>query len=119
MDMLGSALRRIEAQQKGKEDTAPWMVGEQLKDLLRAEPELAELVDRDLDGPGMGLADCEKKIKEYADKHRSGNFACVTPARAEEIIRTFYGLPKKGERAGERAGAPVAGSRIIDLADFL
>ena len=32
----------IDAQQKGKENTAPWMVGEQLKDICRADPGCAE-----------------------------------------------------------------------------
>ena len=41
----------------------------------------------------MSLANAEKKIKAYADKHRKGNFACVPPNVAENILREFYGLP--------------------------
>ena len=97
--------------QQGKERTAVWMVGEQLMDILRREPELQEIAEQDLQREGMTLADCEKKIKAYADKHRTGNFACVCPAEAEEIIRAFYGL--------HRAAAPKRRGIVVDLADFL
>lgn len=95
-----TAIEKIEQQQKGlKENTAPWVVGEQLKEIC-SDPRCAELVGADLDRKGMGLADCEKKIKAYADKHRSGNSACVPPNIAEKIIREFYGLPEKGASSG-------------------
>lgn len=109
-----SAIEKIEAQQKGREGTAPWMVGEQLKDMLRAEPRLEDLLDKDLDVKDMSLAAAERKIKAYADGHKSGGFACVTPAVADGILREFYGLPKRGERSAE--GKP---GKIINLEDFL
>lgn len=109
-----SAIEKIEAQQKGREGTAPWMVGEQLKDMLRNEPWLEDLLDKDLDVKEMSLAAAEKKIKAYADGHKSGNFACVTPAVAEGILREFYGLPKRGERPAEGKTG-----KIINLEDFL
>ena len=40
---LELALEKIAAQQP-KERTSVWMVGEQLKDMLRAEPHLEELI---------------------------------------------------------------------------
>ena len=86
---------KIEAQQKKEKGrTAAWMVGEQLKDMARREPESAELLDKDLDIPEMSIQAAEKKIKDYADKHKTGNFACVTPIEAERILREFYGLAK-------------------------
>ena len=109
-----SAIEKIEVQQKGREGTAPWMVGEQLKDMLRAEPWLEDLLDKDLDVKDMSLAAAERKIKAYADGHKSGGFACVTPAVADGILREFYGLPKRGERPEE--GKP---GKIINLEDFL
>ena len=102
------------AAQQGKERTAVWMLGEQLKDICRHEPKSAELVMQDLDNPEMSLANCEKKIKAFADKHRTGNFACVIPAEAERIIREFYGLPKHGAEE-----AAVAAPAIISLEDLL
>lgn len=109
---LELALQKITAQQP-KERTPVWMVGEQLKDILRAEPALAELAARDLDVEEMSLAACEKRIKAYADTHKTGNFACVIPSEAERIIREFYGLPEPG--AAEPG--PV-GDRVIRLEDF-
>lgn len=103
--ILNEAIAKITAQQP-KGCTAVWMVGEQLKDMVRAEPHLAELVAQDLSVEAMSLADCEKRIKAFADKHKTGGFACVVPAEAERIIREFYGLPA---RDGERIAAPVGG----------
>lgn len=99
------------AAQQGKERTAVWMVGEQLKDIIRDDPRLQELVDKDLDVEGMSLAECEKKIKAHADKHKTGGFACVTPIEAEEIIRDFYGLGRPGDK-------PRGEGRVLNLADF-
>ena len=109
---LKRALELIENEQKNLPKYSPArMVGLQLRDIILQEsdrpfdggPAAAELVARDLEAKGMGLADCEKKIKAWADKHRNGSSAvCVTPDIAEDIIREFYGLrprtkqPKNG-----------------------
>lgn len=114
MDSLKKAVEAIE-QQQPKERTPVWMVGEQLKDMLRNEPHLAELVAQDLENEDMGLAACEKKIKEWADKHKSGDFSCVIPSEAEKIIRKFYGLPERGA-APEKA---IGGMPMINPEDFL
>lgn len=108
---LSAVLDKITAQQP-KERTPVWMVGEQLKNMLRAEPHLAELVGQDLDVKEMSVAECEKKIKAYADAHKTGNFACVIPSEAERIIREFYGLPARG------AAPEPAGDNLIRLEDF-
>lgn len=132
----------ITAQQKGLDQYRPvFMVGEQLKDILRREPESAELLAQDLQKKGMGLADAEKKIKARADEiHRNmkGGSACVPPWEAEDILRKFYGLPERTRGPGKEAAAAsvgrlprasgprndrtgetdAAGGKIIDLADF-
>lgn len=121
---------KIAAQQKGKENTDVWMVGEQLKGILRADPTLEEIVAQDLDVKEMGLAFCAKKIKAKADeihKHVKGNCVCITPDVAEGIIREFYGLP-----SGDPAPAPAPAAQSVvgmapdqdgvdslDFADFL
>lgn len=108
---LELALEKIAAQQpKGRGPV--WMVGEQLKDILRSEPELAELVEQDLDVQEMSIAECEKKIKAFADAHKTGNFSCVIPSEAERIIREFYGLPEPGAAPGP------SGRKVIRLEDF-
>lgn len=98
-----SVFEKIEAQQKGKEDTTVWMVGEQLKDICREDPSFAEIVLADLENESMSIDKCEKKIKAYADKHRKGNCACVPPNVADRIIREFYGLPGQAEKKPEPA----------------
>lgn len=77
---------------QGEKRSPAWMVGEQLKDIIRNDTRAQEIVSQDLDVAEMSLAKCEEKIKAYADKHRTGSFACVTPLEAEKIIREFYGL---------------------------
>ena len=54
-EILKRAMAKIEKQQP-KERTAVWMVGEQLKDILRREPHLAELVEQDLEQEALSLA---------------------------------------------------------------
>ena len=122
MDMLNEALRLIEEQQKEvKEGTAAWMVGEQLKDICRAEPASAELIAQDLTVKEMSITEAEKKIKAYSDAHRKGNFGCVPPNESDRILREFYGLPKRGESTP--AMAPVkaakASRKVLDLSDFV
>lgn len=111
---LSVAIDKITAQQP-KERTPVWMVGEHLKEILRNEPHLAELVAQDLDVKEMSLAQCEKKIKAFADAHKTGSFACVIPWEAERIIREFYGLGEvsKGKPAPKPSGA------VLSLVDFL
>jgi len=127
---MEKAIRAVEAQQaKVKARSAPWMVGEQLKDMIRREPGIAELIAQDLTAGGMSLTAAEKKINSFADKHRTGNFACVTPVEAETILRGYFGLPAAaGMQAPsvssadsslpEGAGTGDAGKAVIDLADF-
>ena len=110
--MMQEAIRKLREQQsKVKERSPQWMVAEQLMDLVRAEPQCAEILAQDLEVEAMSITEAEKKIKAYADGHKTENFACVTPVEAERILREFYGLPERG------AGA--TGIIGLDLADFL
>ena len=112
------AIEKIRAQQaKLPEGTPAWAVGEQLAELCAAEPECERLVDVDLDNPGMGLAECEKKIKAWADAHKKGGFSFVSPMKAEEIIREFYGLPAR--RKADPAGRAHKPGGTISLLDFM
>lgn len=103
-----------EQQSKVKERSAPWMVAEQLKDICRKEPDSAELIAQDLENPEMGIVQAEKKIKAFADGHKTGSFSCVTPLEAEDILREFYGLGAAGTAPAGR-DAP----KVLNLADFL
>ena len=111
-----AALEKL--QKKEKERSAQWMVGEQLKDICRCEPASAELILRAAGVSEMGLKEAEKKIKAYADSHKTGNFACVTPSEADAILREFYGLPPKDVQQTEQAQAEGTGN-IVNLFDFL
>lgn len=102
---------KIRAQQPA-ERTAVWMVGEQLADIIRHDLAAQEIVSRDLDAEGMTLADCEQKIKAFADAHRTGNFACVIPSEAERIIREFYGLNEMRQDSEPESGV------VLNLEDY-
>ena len=110
------AIQAIEAQQaKVKERSPQWMVGEQLKDICRREPRSAELIAQDLQVKEMSITEAEKKIKAFADTHKTGSFACVTPVESDRILREFYGLPA----AGETVPAPEqARDNVLRLEDF-
>lgn len=125
MSMMEQAIAAIEAQQKEVKERSPqWMVGEQLKDICRREPASAELIAQDLAVKEMSITEAEKKIKAFADKHKTGNFACVTPVEADKILREFYGLPIP---AGDTSAPAVAKKsseekserKIVDLSAFL
>lgn len=116
-----TVFEKIEAQQKGQENTDIWMVGQQLKDIIRGNPTLEEIVDKDLDVKEMSLANAAKKIRAWADeqhKKTKGSCVCVPPDVAEGIIREFYGLPGAG--AAEPPAAPSEPEAdFLDFEDFL
>lgn len=115
---VGKAIRMIEEQQaKAKPRTPQWMVGEQLKDICRREPKSAELIAQDLQVKEMSIFEAEKKIKAFADKNRTGNFACVTPVEAEQILREFYGLENPEFR--EEPEPQKETSKIVSIFDLL
>lgn len=100
----------IEAQQKGQEGSTVFMVGQQLKDICREDPACAQIVAEDLQQKGMGIADCEKKIKALADKiHREKkiNNVGIDPGAAEDVIRKFYGLPDRMKETEVSPAAPA------------
>lgn len=118
---INEAIRAIEAQQEKVKPRSPqWMVGEQLKDICRSEPASAELICQDLQVEKMSITEAEKKIKAFADAHKTSNFACATPMEAEKILREFYGLPDGGASQGAATGSqePAAG-KVLNLMDFL
>ena len=102
--MTERAIELLEEQQrKVKERSAPWMVAEQLKEICRREPHSAEILTQDLENASKSITEAEKKIKAYADMHKTGSFACVTPAEADAILREFYGpWQYRRRRAGGR-----------------
>ena len=61
-ELLQKALAAVTAAQP-KDESTIWMVGEQLKDILRAAPELAQIVLDDFSAQKTPLIDCEKKIE--------------------------------------------------------
>ena len=138
MSCVEKAIAAIEEQQaEVKARSAQWMVGEQLKDICRHEPGCAELIAEDLQVKEMSITEAEKKIKAFADKNKTGNFACVTPMRAERILREFYKVNwPEGARGGglghklpemaapavapdEAKPEPKKPGRVLDLSDFL
>ena len=114
------AIAAIEAQQaKVKERSPQWVAGEQLKDICRTEPHSAELIAQDLENEAMSIVEAEKKIKAFADGHKTGNFSCVTPVEAEKVLREFYGLPAAGEPVPAPASGPEpSGDKVLHLEDF-
>lgn len=115
-----TVFEKIEAQQLGRENTAVWMVGEQLKDICRSDPHCAEIVEQDLENQSMSIVQAEKKIRACADNQkRSGNCVCIPPNVAEKIIRDFYGLPKSKIAPLTLVPNAAATVGILNLSDLL
>ena len=101
-----TVFEKIDAQQP-KVRNAVWMVGEQLKDIIKGNARAQEIVSQDLDLEEMSLAKCEEKIAERAHKNKVGNVGCVTPIEAESSRREFYGIGK-AEEIHETTAAPLS-----------
>lgn len=100
---------------RGQKGTQKWMIGEQLMEILRREPDLIPLVEEDLET--LNLDGCEKAMKAKADEmHKTvkGNCVCITPDVAESVIRKYFGLPEAGEdvQAAEPAPAPATSDPV-------
>lgn len=115
---------KIDEQRKGHEEDAVYYCGEQILDICRGSDNLAEIVFTDLNNAEMTVEKCAKAIKDVADKieakrHKMAKdktgFCCITPHKAEEIIRKFYGLP--GADDEPEIAAPVSAG--IDLTAYL
>lgn len=128
MTDLEKAIEAIEKQQtKHNKFSSVYAVGEQLKDILKNQPDTAGIVLQDLNNAGMGLAACEKKIAAFASEHRIGNVGCCPPLEADRIIREFYGIPARvvigidlSNGPDFTAGAnPAPRPKRISLAKFL
>lgn len=118
-----TVFEKIEAQQKGCENTPAWMVGEQLKDICAADPECATLVAEDLESQDMSIQKAEAAIKTHADKlhkEQKGKCVCIPPNVAEQIIREFYGLPAAPDKRGQESMAEEQEKPdMLDLFSFL
>lgn len=111
------AIQRLREQQSRVKERSPqWMVAQQLMDLVRAEPQCAEILAQDLEVESMSITEAEKKIKAFADSHKTGSFSCVTPVESDRILREFYGLSPRPGGAGD--GLEPTGGLGLDLADF-
>ncbi len=120
---LAGVIAKIEAQQKGKEETPAFNIGEQLKEIARAEPAAAEILDQDLEKEGMGLEGVADAFEDYADeqfeKQKKSSCICITPIVADGLIREFYGLAKREEPAKQEEIALDAPADQIDLSAFI
>lgn len=116
-------LRKVSEQQKDKEFTDIFMVGEQIKDICRNNAKATELVAADLDVPEMSLERCASEIKKEADglhKEKKGSRICIPPNVAEGIIRKFYGIPEDDANSDDVGqNSEKKSADIIRLEDFI
>lgn len=77
-----TVFEKIEAQQAKLKDTEPaWMVGEQLKDICRADPHCADIVTEDLENEAMSL---EKQLHGYGNE-RHGQYKQYTHSIPQKV----------------------------------
>lgn len=114
MTSVEKAVEIITAQQTEQNALGPvWCVGEQLKDMLQNDEDAAALVVKDLEQDSMGIAECEKKIHDFA--RDNGGFC--GPKDADRIIRKFYGIENTHSPAPAEPAA--ARRKKISVTDFL
>lgn len=107
---------RIEAQQAGKENTPAWMVGEQLKEICRADPSCTDILLEDLDSEAMTIDKAAGALKKYADENRGkARCFCIPPNVAEQVLRKFYGLPDGMDHQAD----PQPATGVFDLSAFM
>ncbi len=109
--MINKLRAKIAEQQAGKEKTAVYFVGEQIKYICEQDSKACEIVLQDLENENMSISECEKKIHEYANK----NGGCTPPPEADRIIREFYGI-SNSQTIGNMAEKP---NDFVDLSDFI
>lgn len=111
-------LRNMQA--KEKEFSNVWGVCAQLIELCEREPGCAEILAEDLENDAMHPREAERKIRAFADSvnQRDGGNVCIPPQKAEEILRKFYGLPKRGA-APEPSPVPASPLGDFDPMSFL
>ena len=109
--MINKLREKIAGQQAGKEKIAVFYVGEQIKDICERDSSACEIILQDLENEKMSIAECEKKIHEYASK----NGGCTPPQQADRIIREFYGI-SNSQTVGNMA---EKSSDFVDLSDFI
>lgn len=118
-ETMENLIEKIAAMQP-KEQNDVWMVGEQLKDIARESEETAEILEKDLGVPEMGLKQAAAQLQKAADKKRGGmrgdSCVVITPAEADAILRRFYGIP---ERDAAPAPEKPGGHKVIDLFDMI
>lgn len=109
--MIGKLIEKISKQQEGKEKTAVFYVGEQIKYICENDSKACEIILQDLENENMSIAECEKKIHDFANK----NGGCTPPHEADRIIREFYGI-SNSQTIGNM---PKKDSEFVDLTDFI
>ena len=102
----------VEKQQPPKRGPV-WMVGEQIKDMLRGDPHGCRIVTEDLQAKPKALQEIEKQICQYA--RQNGN--CCCGSEAEKFIRNYFALPEQTEEPDEVPQVP-AEDGVIDLEAF-
>lgn len=76
----------------------------------------AKIVLEDLKN-GLTVQGAEKKIKEWADRHRKENSSYCPKHIARDLICEYFGLPKAGEV--QQRPKPKSKAKTIHLEDFL
>lgn len=111
-------IAEIEKQQKRfKEFEPPYTVGEQLKDIGAESDSIADILYADLQNEQMNLSAAADMLQDYADKnHGRDKKFCITPKKADELLRDFYKLPSSSkDNNGEGTTEPEP---FVNLADF-
>ena len=94
--MINTVIKQIEGQQAGKENTAPYYVGEQLKDIIRNNPQAAEKADQAAKKSKQKAKNAEQQYKKLQDDVSSEKEKVDAAEKEnEELKKTIEKLQKE------------------------
>lgn len=82
------------------------MIGEYVTERVTAGAAIPE---------GKTLEGAFAEIRKYAEKHKTGNYAFVPPAKAYEIVDGYFGFGRPAEKQVEVAAMPTDNMDDLDL----
>lgn len=103
-----------------REFEPPYVVGEQLKEIGSESDDAASILYDDLQNEQMNLLSAANMLQSYSDKNRgSAKQFCITPKKADELLRDFYKLPQKANKSQSGGEGNVSAEPFVDLSAFL
>ena len=113
--MINRAMDKIRDEMAAKpENDGVQFLGGWLTGQLEQKPDVAALILAD----GKTIEGSIKEIEKYASKHRTGNYACVPPDKALEIVAGYYGMDEAEMTEPQAPAKPQPAPTRVEMDDL-